>query len=500
MLFWRFALLLLVTNFGISISIFTTTTTTTTTFLPFLSSSLPPTTPITLITTMISPAMFQSQKDQQVLLNDDDKDQQLVGAFRRPSIATTMMSSVISSEEEEEEEERQMLAVVSTTAVATLKRPRRTVKKPKMMEDEELPASSSSTRKKKKKSAPKKKLKANKKSKTTTTKQKMMKKPKNGSKPKQQKTKKNQSTISISTISTSEAISADVRALLPSDFQPNESTVVLGRGNKSIQCEGNRRLKEFSNRFLHDYSIAITKKQKSDIVQAIVDRVRQQGYNNSSSNNGDPQLAFVRFQGGRYWSATEKDLREKITAYFRDKLFPNYKSSSKSKTARRQHLVNTGVLPSKTTTASGSTKKAKGKTNSSSSSKQQQKKTNLQKQPDIPAMPHLKVASSSMMMKFPDPLPCLSSSSCRTQSARSVSLTSNNDRPSFLNPCHISAPYSMNHNNNSNNNDPMNMMFQEVLGNDPFLLADDDDDFCLDLSAPLPEDAGTFTAQQIFDF
>ena len=46
--------------------------------------------------------------------------------------------------------------------------------------------------------------------------------------------------------------------------------------------------------------------------------------------------AFVKYENGRWWSAGERASREKIGASFRDALHTLYKSSSKSKVAKRK--------------------------------------------------------------------------------------------------------------------------------------------------------------------
>lgn len=119
--------------------------------------------------------------------------------------------------------------------------------------------------------------------------------------------------------------------LLP-DFQPNPYTVVLGRGKQNIHCPGNLRLKEICEEYLPYYENATSKKPKSLMVEEIVKELREECPK-------EIEHVYVRYHNGKYRKCTEKDLREKITAYFRDRLHPNYKSSSKSKTAKRQRKL-----------------------------------------------------------------------------------------------------------------------------------------------------------------
>jgi hypothetical protein len=119
---------------------------------------------------------------------------------------------------------------------------------------------------------------------------------------------------------------------LPPGYKPNPCTVVLGRGKQNIHCEGNLRLKAICDDFLPAYSKATSKKPKSVMVEQIVARLK-------GGCPEDIDHVYVRFHNGKYTTCTEKDLREKITAYFRDRLHPNYKSSSKAKTAKRQRKL-----------------------------------------------------------------------------------------------------------------------------------------------------------------
>jgi hypothetical protein len=117
--------------------------------------------------------------------------------------------------------------------------------------------------------------------------------------------------------------------MLPADFSPHEHSVVCGRGNKCINAPGSQRLKIIASKFLQEYSHTKCKKSKAVIVADIIDLVR------SECPNGG-QGAFVRFHQNRWWEADELGARQKVTTVMRDGLHTMYKSSSKSKVAKRR--------------------------------------------------------------------------------------------------------------------------------------------------------------------
>jgi len=113
---------------------------------------------------------------------------------------------------------------------------------------------------------------------------------------------------------------------LPLDFQPNDSTVILGRGPNIAECSGNQRLKLIVQGYLRQYCDAPDKLGKSTIVSTVVDIVKK----------ASPIAAFVKYdnKNGRWVDVGERTSREKVGSMFRD-FSGNYKSSAKSKTAIR---------------------------------------------------------------------------------------------------------------------------------------------------------------------
>ena len=117
--------------------------------------------------------------------------------------------------------------------------------------------------------------------------------------------------------------------MLPDDFSPHEHSVVCGRGNKCINAPGSQRLKIISSKFLQKYAHTKCKKSKAIIVADIIALIR------SECPNGG-QGAFVRFHQSHWWEVDELGARQKVTTVMRDGLHSMYKSSSKSKVAKRR--------------------------------------------------------------------------------------------------------------------------------------------------------------------
>jgi hypothetical protein len=119
--------------------------------------------------------------------------------------------------------------------------------------------------------------------------------------------------------------------MLPEDFVPGPHSVICGRGKACANAAGNRRLKTIVDSHLKPYSETKTKLEKSEIVSTIVNVVKQ------ATSVG----AFVKLEGGRYWEVEDSVSREKVGCMLRDCLHSQYRSSTKSKLARRrQHRVN----------------------------------------------------------------------------------------------------------------------------------------------------------------
>lgn len=68
--------------------------------------------------------------------------------------------------------------------------------------------------------------------------------------------------------------------------------------------------------------------EKSKIVELVMDVIKE---------NCPKDGAFVKYKDGKWWTVDERTAREKVGARFRDCLAGSYKSSSKSKLARRKH-------------------------------------------------------------------------------------------------------------------------------------------------------------------
>jgi hypothetical protein len=137
---------------------------------------------------------------------------------------------------------------------------------------------------------------------------------------------------------------------LPSNFVLSSNTVVLGKGSAPKEASGNRRLQRLVNEYLDDYANA-ERQGKITLISKIVRAMAQQQQNTTPTVTTQPaenddnavttcgtSSGFVRFQHGRWWEATERDARIKVTAMFRDALHSHYKSSSKSKVSHRRQI------------------------------------------------------------------------------------------------------------------------------------------------------------------
>jgi hypothetical protein len=116
--------------------------------------------------------------------------------------------------------------------------------------------------------------------------------------------------------------------LLPETFAPSPNTVLIGRSKESKRAEGNTRLRHLATSFLHKYSKAPTKSDKTEIVSQIVDIIK------SKCTVG----AFVKRaeKEGRWREVSVAVAREKVGYVMRDLLHDKYRSSSASKAAKRR--------------------------------------------------------------------------------------------------------------------------------------------------------------------
>lgn len=115
---------------------------------------------------------------------------------------------------------------------------------------------------------------------------------------------------------------------LPDDFEPSPYSVVCGRGRKASDAVGNRRLGVIASMHVKRYSDAQKKEEKSKIVTEILEIVRSACPSSSH--------AFVRYSNGQWWRVQNLHAREKIGTVLRDCLHSKYKSSTKSKLAKRK--------------------------------------------------------------------------------------------------------------------------------------------------------------------
>jgi hypothetical protein len=118
------------------------------------------------------------------------------------------------------------------------------------------------------------------------------------------------------------------RRPMPRDFQPSPYSVVIGRGKKSADAVGNRRLLVLASSFLPQYVEAgESRREKTKIVSKLISVIRD------ANSDGDP---FVKFEDGQWWAADGLAIREKIGTVFRNLLHDQYRSSTKSKVHLRR--------------------------------------------------------------------------------------------------------------------------------------------------------------------
>jgi len=112
---------------------------------------------------------------------------------------------------------------------------------------------------------------------------------------------------------------------LPKDFKTRPYTVIVGRGKDVRQSIGNKRVRVLASMRLLEYSLAVEKRAKSAIVNKVLLAVKEAGGN------------FIKYnqKESRYYEVDDAIAREKIGYVFRDLLSDQYKSSSKSKVAKR---------------------------------------------------------------------------------------------------------------------------------------------------------------------
>jgi hypothetical protein len=120
------------------------------------------------------------------------------------------------------------------------------------------------------------------------------------------------------------SITKVVRTRLPDDFKPNGYTVLCGQGKEYFNNVGNRRFRVIVSMYLERYSLSETKTEKSAIVTDVMSIMRGAGG------------GFCKLDKRIWYEVGDVAAREKVGSYFRDCLHMQYRSSAKSKTARRR--------------------------------------------------------------------------------------------------------------------------------------------------------------------
>jgi len=117
----------------------------------------------------------------------------------------------------------------------------------------------------------------------------------------------------------------DAPMSLPADFKgPGNKDVVIGKGKKFYFHEGNQWLRKIVAERINEYSQAVTKADKSNLISSVVEFVRTNG-------------RFVKLDNTGTWVYAEPLLsREKCSQTFRDYLAETYKSSNVAKRNKRR--------------------------------------------------------------------------------------------------------------------------------------------------------------------
>ena len=121
--------------------------------------------------------------------------------------------------------------------------------------------------------------------------------------------------------------STKVSTVLDDGFRPSPYSVICGRGKQFFDAVGNRRLKVTASLFFNQYSKA-DKGGKMAIVSTIIAITRA----------ACPKGAFIKLVEGRWVEVNNRTVREKVGSVLRDYLHEQYRSSSKSKVARRKSI------------------------------------------------------------------------------------------------------------------------------------------------------------------
>jgi hypothetical protein len=114
------------------------------------------------------------------------------------------------------------------------------------------------------------------------------------------------------------------RSRLGVDFQPSDLSVICGRGRQHNHL-GNQRFRMLAGTFVEEYARAdANKTTKANLVFNIVTMIRQAGG------------MFCKYEKGVWFEVGDRLAREKVSAFFRDLLHTQYRSSSKAKMTLRR--------------------------------------------------------------------------------------------------------------------------------------------------------------------
>ncbi|CAB9507035.1 Nitrilase family, member 2 [Seminavis robusta] len=115
---------------------------------------------------------------------------------------------------------------------------------------------------------------------------------------------------------------------LGAQFVPGPMDVICSRGKQALAHEGNKAFRRIIDSHIDAYKKATSKMDKSVIVTAIIDKIR----------NASPDGGFIRQLDGQWIEVGDHVAREKVGQTLRDMISHKYKSSTKSKKVRRKEL------------------------------------------------------------------------------------------------------------------------------------------------------------------
>jgi hypothetical protein len=116
---------------------------------------------------------------------------------------------------------------------------------------------------------------------------------------------------------------------LPKVFVPDKTMIIIGRGKKCVQHEGNKNLRRIIQKNLTAYKAAKSKAQKSDIILEVLNEVR-----------GNNLICFVKHDpsDNSYTAVEDATARVTIAQAFRNELSDSYRSSKQFKQKKRLEM------------------------------------------------------------------------------------------------------------------------------------------------------------------